>query len=460
MPYKQMVDGLKQHFTKIDFEQIPREQNRAADAMATIASLIDLPPNKTRYEFLVDNLLVPSYEIMPTEMICVVGPESQLYGSIFTYLRDNTLPPDLSNNQRRTFIHQSSRYVILADILYRRGLDGTLLRCLESDKAQVALREVHEGICGPHASGPTLAKKLIRTGYYWPNMEKDSYQFVKKCKIHPPSSNGHKFIITTIEYFTKWIEAVPLTQVTGKQIATFILNYIICRYGIPISIIADNGRPFKNQDVHELCDRFHISHHFSTPYYPQGNGQAEASNKRILKILKKTVDDAGHNWHIQLNPALWAYRTSVRTPTGATPYSLVCGSKAILPIEVELPSLQVSLQNIISDEDYRVSRLQELELLDERRQTAYSHLKAYQQRMSHSYNHKVKPRTFEVGDLVLRENPKNQQDREKKGKFEPNWLGPYIIIVAYRSGAYQLSTIEGEPLEDPINSMHLRRFYT
>lgn len=77
-----------------------------------------------------------------------------------------------------------------------------------------------------------------------------------------------------------------------------------------------------------------------------------------------------------------------------------------------------------------------------------------------SYNHKVKPHTFEVGDLVLRENPKNQQDREKKGKFEPNWLGHYIITVVYGSGAYQLSTIEGEPLEDPINNMHLRRFYT
>ncbi|GLJ23510.1 hypothetical protein SUGI_0445430 [Cryptomeria japonica] len=103
--------------------------------MATIASLIDLPPNETHYEFLVDNLLVPSYEIMPTEMLCFVGPKSQLYGFIFTYLCDNTLPPNLSNNQCRTFIHQSSRYVILADILYWRGLDGTLLRHLESNEA-------------------------------------------------------------------------------------------------------------------------------------------------------------------------------------------------------------------------------------------------------------------------------------------------------------------------------------
>jgi len=147
------------------------------------------------------------------------------------------------------------------------------------------------------------------------------------------------------------------------------------------------------------------------PYYPQGNDQAEASNKTILKLFKKIVNDAGYDWHIQLNPTLWAYKTSIRTPTGATPYTLVYGSEAIVPIEVELPSLRVSLKGLILDEEYRVSKLQELELLEERRQKAFDHLKAYQQMMSRSYNHRVRPRVFKVGDLVLKENPRNQQDR-------------------------------------------------
>ncbi|GLJ26651.1 hypothetical protein SUGI_0518290 [Cryptomeria japonica] len=429
-------------------------------------------------------------------MICrLVGSESPWYGEFYTYLRDHTLPPNQSNNQRKTFIRQTARYTIITETLYRRGLDGTLLRCLEQDEITKALKEVHEGICGTHSSGPSLAKKLLRNGYYWPSMEKDSYYFVRKCKkcqvhgdlihapaqelqpittpwpfcqwgldlvgkIHPSSSNGHKFIITTTEYFTKWIEVVPLTQVTNKQITSFILNYIICRYGVPVSIITDNGLPFKNQDVHELCEKFHIQHRFSTPYYPQGNGQAEASNKNILRILKKTINDVGCDWHVQLNPTLWAYRTSIRTPTGATPYSLVYGAEAILPIEVEIPSLRVSLHNLIDDEAYRVSRLQDLELLDEKRQAAYNHLKAYQQCMRRSYNHRVRPRTFEVGDLVLQENPRNQPNREHQGKFESNWLGPYVVTAVFGSGAYQLATSEGEPLADPINSMHLKRFYT
>lgn len=179
-------------------------------------------------------------------------------------------------------------------------------------------------------------------------------------KIHSTLSNGHKFIITATKCFTKWIEAIPLTYITGKQISKFILNYIICRYGLPQSIITENGRPFKNQDVRELCERFHIQHYSSSPYYLQGNDQAEVSNKTIIKILKKTVNDVGRDWHIQLNPALWAYHASIRAPSGATPFALVFGAEAIFPIKVEIPSLQVSLKGLTDDEEYRQSCLHEL----------------------------------------------------------------------------------------------------
>ena len=101
-----------------------------------------------------------------------------------------------------------------------------------------------------------------------------------------------------------------------------------------------------------MCRKFGITHNFSTKYYPQGNGQAEATNKTILKILKKIVDTDGYDWHLQLAPALWAYLTSIYTPIGATPFSLVYGSEVVLPIEIELPSLRISLKNLMSKEEY------------------------------------------------------------------------------------------------------------
>ena len=143
--------------------------------------------------------------------------------------------------------------------------------------------------------------------------------------------------------------------------------------------------------MEELCTSLHIHHHFSSPYFPQGNGQAEATNKTLLKILKKVVNDFGHDWHLQINPALWAYRTSFHTSTGTTPYSLVYGAKAVLPIEVELPSLRISLQGQISDEEYRLARLTQQDLLDKKRQQAYDHLIVYQTHLKMNFNKKVLP---------------------------------------------------------------------
>ena len=188
--------------------------------------------------------------------------------------------------------------------------------------------------------------------------------------------------------------------------------------------------------MEELCTSLCIHHHFSIPYFPQGNGQVEATNKTLLKILKKVVNDSSRDWHLQINLALWAYRTSFRTSTGTNPYSLVYGAEAVLPIEVELPSLHISLQGQISDEEYRVARLTQLDLLDEKRQQAYDHLIVYQTHLKRNFNKKVLPQHFHLGDMVLKENMKVQVDREKKGKFEPTWLGPYVVTASFGSGAY------------------------
>ena len=170
------------------------------------------------------------------------------------------------------------------------------------------------------------------------------------------------------------MEAVPLSIANGKTVAVFITNYIICRYGVPSSIVTDNGGHFKNKDLKKLCKKFKITQHWSSIYYPQGNGQEEASNKAILKILHRTVSKSGRDWHLQINPALWAYRTSIRTPTGATPFALVYGEDVVLPIEVKIPTLRISIKGLITDDDYRISRIQELVLLNEFRQVACDHL--------------------------------------------------------------------------------------
>ena len=136
------------------------------------------------------------------------------------------------------------------------------------------------------------------------------------------------------------------------------------------------------------------------------------------------VDKNKRTWHEKLQDALWAYRTSCRTPSQATPYSLMFGGETVLPLEVQIPSLHVAIQeNLMDDENAKV-RLAELETLDERRLYAQQNLEIYQQRMTNAFNKKVRLCSFKKGDLVLMVRTPIVVTRRTKGKLEHKWEGP------------------------------------
>ena len=158
--------------------------------------------------------------------------------------------------------------------------------------------------------------------------------------INPPSK-GHIWILVATEYFMKWVEAISLKKATGPAVANFIREHIICRFSIPHKIVTDNGTPFVNKDVWKLLDHCHIKHCKSTPYYPQGNGQAEATNRVLLRILSKMVHKYEGGWTEHLLETLWAYWSSSKITTGLSPLFLVYGTEAISPIELLVPTSRV-----------------------------------------------------------------------------------------------------------------------
>ncbi|XP_026458805.1 uncharacterized protein LOC113359376 [Papaver somniferum] len=254
-------------------------------------------------------------------------------------------------------------------------------------------------------------------------------------KINPPSSKQHEYIITATEYFTKWVEVIPLRGITGATIAAFIKEHIICRFGVPKHIITDNGTPFANNQVRELLEEYVIKQVFSTIYYPQGNGQAESTNKTLIRITSRTVHDNPREWHDQLPMALWAYRTSPRSSIGVSPYSLVYGADAILLAEIKIPSSRIAAATGVhwNEAEASNSRVAELDTLDFRRSKAEEHTHVYRNRISRAYNKTVKPRVFKVGHLVLKTAKHIQQDMSAP-KFSLKWEGPYTITKAYSTG--------------------------
>lgn len=131
-------------------------------------------------------------------------------------------------------------------------------------------------------------------------------------------------------------------------------------------------------------------HHKSSPYRPQMNGAVEAANKNIKTIVRK-MSKHYRDWPNKLHFALWGYRTSVRTSTGATPYSLVYGTEAVHPIELELPSLRIVLESEIPEAEWVRARYEQLALLDEKRLAALHHVQVYQKKIARHFNKKVRP---------------------------------------------------------------------
>ncbi|XP_026458925.1 uncharacterized protein LOC113359523 [Papaver somniferum] len=140
--------------------------------------------------------------------------------------------------------------------------------------------------------------------------------------------------------------------------------------------------------------------HTSTPYYPKGNGQAEATNETLICILSRIVHDHHREWHEQLSMSLWAYRISKRSSTGASPYSLVYGEDAILPAEITIPSARVAMASHTTPDE--VSRFAHLDTIEERRTRAERFAEAYRKRAANYYNQSVKERTFKMDELVLK----------------------------------------------------------
>ena len=142
-------------------------------------------------------------------------------------------------------------------------------------------------------------------------------------KISPKSSNGLEYIFVAIDYFTKWVEAASYARLTTKKVAKFIRSHIICRYEVPHKLIYDRGMHFRCK-VDTLIQEHGIQHHRLSTYRLQTIGAVVAMNKNINRILRKMVDTSRY-WLEKIPFALWAYRTSFRTSTGVTSYSLVYG---------------------------------------------------------------------------------------------------------------------------------------
>ena len=166
------------------------------------------------------------------------------------------------------------------------------LKCVDEEEAKYILDEIHRGVCGDHTGPRSLVNKVMQTGYFWPTMQVDAVEIIKKCdkcqryenvqripaerltmisspwpfvqwgiNIVGPLLQGKgqvKFLLVAINYFTNWVEIEALATITEARIWSFVWKNIICRFGIPLTIISDNGRQFDSQGFRDFCSNLGI----------------------------------------------------------------------------------------------------------------------------------------------------------------------------------------------------------
>ncbi|XP_052114155.1 uncharacterized protein LOC127745461 [Arachis duranensis] len=304
----------------------------------------------------------------------------------------------------------------------RRGFSRPLLKCLDRKEADIALAEAHEGICGIHSGARSLAQKILRAGFYWLTIWKDSKEKVQtcdKCQKHAPSIN------------------IPAEQLHQSQMDR------------SRAIGKNNILP---NDIFRL-ENLKIRQHFSSVEHPQSNGLAEAANKVLLHALRKKLDEAKGLWAELIPEILWSYNTTAQTSTKETPFRLVYGSEAMIPLEISQQSLRTQVEN------HDQARQAELDLAEEVRSTAALQHRALQLQLGRRYAKKVLPRTFNIGDLVLRKT-EDARRPSAHGKLAATWDGPYRIVEILGRGAYRLEQLDGTKIPNTWNVSSLKQYFS
>ena len=152
-----------------------------------------------------------------------------------------------------------------------------------------------------------------------------------------------RYLLVSTDYFTKWVETEPLANIKDADTKKFIWRNIVTRFGVSRTLISDNGLQFDSKAFRRYYCELGIVNRYSTPAYPQGNGQAEAVNNVIINGLKKRLDEAKGRWVEELPHVLWTYWTTPRRLTGETPFAMTYGAEAVIPLEANFLTLRNEL---------------------------------------------------------------------------------------------------------------------
>ncbi|KAL8120857.1 hypothetical protein AgCh_017871 [Apium graveolens] len=429
--YATKVKNASLSFETFELSQIDRENNSRVDSLSRLASAETQSLTESIY---LTEAKTPSIE---KKEYLEIHQGTDWMTPIQNFLEKGILPLD-----RRKAIkirYRASSYTIANGRIYRRFVSQPILRCLNTEEQHQALEAVHEGICGEHLVGRSLAFKIICQGFFWPTLQADASEYAKKCEqcqlfATVPKQPPEERLLSLAPFHSPcgpWVEARPLSAITEEAAKKFFLEQIILIFGIPKICVSDNETHFVGNKFRRFLHHFGVQQKFSSFAHPLGNKAIEAANKIIFQGIKKRLGEAKGRWAEELPWVLWAYRTTPKSSTGETPFRLAYGTDTLVPVKVGLESYRTEVYNV---EINNFGLTANVDLLEEEREVAHQGNMKYLMQTSQHYDSGIKKRSFGVGDLALRELVTSLPT--KQGKLQPNWEGPYKVTEVIRPGTY------------------------
>ena len=243
-----------------------------------------------------------------------------------------------------------------------------------------------------------------------------------------PPSEGKEYILIAVDYVSKWVKAIPKMTNDYRVVNKFIVRNIFSRFGFPRAIISDGGSHFTNSHLRSLLRKYGVHHCVTTVYDPQANGQIEVRNREVKNILKKIIHTDGKDWVAKLPDALWAYRTTFKTPIGMFPFMLIYGKPCHLLVELEHRAYWAIKKLNLSLNQAGKERLLQLQELCELQNESYQNAKIYKAKNKAFHDKHTNRKTFHVHDKVWLY---NSRIKLFPRKLCSRWDGPYEVFEVF-----------------------------
>ncbi|RWS27735.1 pol polyprotein-like protein [Leptotrombidium deliense] len=392
---------------------------------------------------------------------------------------------DVDREFTKRELHDLCEYTVIDDVLYRRAFKPTprLLLCIPESLIDDVLYSCHDDPTGGHFGfKKTLAKFNER--FYIKDANHYILTYVNSCmecqtkkKLplstagllnpisvgepgeiwgidilgpFPKSETGNKYVIVATDHFTKHVECRAVPTAKSWNVAMFCIEDILCVHGAPERLISDRGLAFLSnlsENIYEIMNTKHIK---TTAYHPQTNGTTEASNKNVSRMLSHYASLDQKDWDLAVPLIKLAHNTAVHSSTGFTPYYLMHGRDARLPIDrvLKTPSLGISDVN-----DYAALISTALKNV---REIARTNIQTTQKRYTEAANKKRRNVEYNAGDLVLVFVPKRVKGKAEK-LLHP-YKGPFRVLRRLGNVVYEVEPLKGKGKADYVHVSRMKPF--